>query len=126
MQNKGFVVFIAVILAVASLFHLSFGLVTNHYESKAEELYGKGTPECQAYLDSLSGEKVWLGYTFKECREHELGLGLDLKGGMNVVMEVSVPDILKSLAGNNSGKETFVNAMKLAKEKQLTNQLILL
>ncbi len=123
MQNKGFVKLIAVAFAVICLFYLSFSLVSAYYTNKAEKLYGEGTPECQAYLDSLSGEKVWLGcYTLKECRENELNLGLDLKGGMNVVMEVSVADILKSLAGTQSETESFGKAMKLAKEKQLTNQ----
>ncbi len=132
MQNKGFVKLIAIAFAVICLFYLSFSIVSSYYTNKAEKMYGEGTPECQAYLDSLSGEKVWLsfkwlgfenvGYTLKECRENELNLGLDLKGGMNVVMEVSVSDILKSLAGSQSETESFLNAMKLAKEKQLTNQ----
>ena len=123
MQNKGFVKLIAVAFALICLFYLSFSLVSAYYTNKAEKLYGEGTPECQAYLDSLSGENVWLGcYTLKECRENELNLGLDLKGGMNVVMEVSVADILKSLAGTQSDTESFGKAMKLAKEKQLTNQ----
>ena len=123
MQNKGFVKVIAVLLALICLFYLSFSIVSSYYKSKAEEMYGEGTPEYQAYLDSMSSEKVlfWT-YTLKECRENELNLGLDLKGGMNVVMEVSVADILKSLAGNSSTSEPFVNAMNLAKQKQLTNQ----
>ena len=122
MQNKGFVKVIAAAFALICLFYLSFSIVSSYYKGKGEDLYGEGTPECQAYLDSLSGEKVWLGYTLKECREKELNLGLDLKGGMNVVMEVSVADILTSLAGTQSESEAFVKAMKLAKEKQLTNQ----
>jgi SecD/SecF fusion protein len=122
MQNKGFVKLIAVLFAFACLFYLSFSLVTSHYENKAVKMYGEGTEECQRYLDSLSGEPVWLGYTLKECREHELNLGLDLKGGMNVVMEVSVADILKSLAGTQANSDEFVSAMKLAKERQLNTQ----
>ncbi len=122
MQNKGFVKLIAVLFALICLFYLSFSIVSAYYSNKADSLYGEGSVESQAYLDSLSGEKVWFGYTLKECRENELNLGLDLKGGMNVVMEVSVADILKSLAGSQSGSEQFVNAMKVAKEKQLTNQ----
>lgn len=96
MQNKGFVKVIAVLFALACLFYLSFSIRTSQIESGAAKLYGEGTEEYNNYLDSLSGEKVWLGYTLKECRENELNLGLDLKGGMNVVMEVSVADILKS------------------------------
>lgn len=122
MQNKGFVKVIAIAFAFICLFYLSFSIVSSYYSNKAEKLYGEGTPEAQTYLDSLSGQKVWFNYTLKECRENELNLGLDLKGGMNVVMEVSVPDILKSLAGTQSETESFVNAMKLAREKQLTNQ----
>ena len=122
MQNKGFVKLIAVLFAFACLFYLSFSLVTKHYESKASKMFGEGTEEYNRYLDSLSGEKVWLGYTLKECRENELNLGLDLKGGMNVVMEVSVADIIKSLAGSQANTDEFVSAMKLAKEKQLNTQ----
>ncbi|MBO7505877.1 MAG: protein translocase subunit SecDF [Paludibacteraceae bacterium] len=122
MQNKGFVKLIAVLFAFACLFYLSFSLVTSHYESKAAKMYGEGTEEYNGYLDSLAGQKVWLGYTLKECRENELNLGLDLKGGMNVVMEVSVADIIKSLAGSQANTEEFDKAMKLAKEKQLNTQ----
>ncbi len=122
MQNKGFVKLIAVLFAFACLFYLSFSLVTSHYENKAAKMYGEGTEEYNRYLDSLSGEKIWLGYTLKECRENELNLGLDLKGGMNVVMEVSVADIIKSLAGSQANSDEFVSAMKLAKERQLTTQ----
>ncbi|MBO7427596.1 MAG: protein translocase subunit SecDF [Paludibacteraceae bacterium] len=122
MQNKGFVKLIAVLFAFACLFYLSFSLVTTHYEHKAAKMYGEGTEEYNGYLDSLAGQKVWLGYTLKECRENELNLGLDLKGGMNVVMEVSVADIIKSLAGSQANTEEFDKAMKLAKEKQLNTQ----
>lgn len=122
MQNKGFVKVIAVLFALVCLFYLSFSLVSLYYSNEAKELYGENTEEYKAYLDSLSGEKVWLGYTLKECKENELNLGLDLKGGMNVVMEVSVSDILTKMAGANGTSDSFKNAMKLAKEKQLTNQ----
>ncbi|MCR5498304.1 MAG: protein translocase subunit SecDF [Paludibacteraceae bacterium] len=122
MQNKGFVKLIAVLFAFACLFYLSFSLVTKHYENKASKMFGEGTEEYNRYLDSLSGEKIWLGYTLKECRENELNLGLDLKGGMNVVMEVSVSDIIKTLAGSQANTDEFVSAMKLAKEKQLNTQ----
>ncbi len=122
MQNKGFVKVIAVLFAFICLFYLSFSIVSSYYSNKAAELYGEGTEECQAYLDSMSRDTVWLGHTLKECRENELSLGLDLKGGMNVVMEVSVADILKSLAGTQSMSEPFVNAINSAKKKQLTNQ----
>lgn len=122
MQNKGFVKLIAVLFALICLFYLSFSFVSSYYNNKAAEMYGEGTEEYQTYLDTMSRQKVWLGYTLKECRENELSLGLDLKGGMNVVMEVSVPDILNSLAGTQNATEPFLNAMKEAKNKQLTNQ----
>ena len=86
MQNKGFVKVFAVLLTLVCLFYLSFSLVTRYYADKAVE-YAKGDADKEAqYLDSISNEKVWLGnYTYKQCRDMEIGLGLDLKGGMNVV-----------------------------------------
>ena len=95
MQNKVFVKIIAVLLSLICLFYLSFSLVTRHYEGKAEKMGVAG----QAYLDSLRQEEVYLGYTYKQCEELQIGLGLDLKGGMNVILEVSVPDVVKGLAG---------------------------
>ena len=95
MQNKGLVITLAVCLALVSAFYLSFSFVTGYYDNKAAEYaQGDAAKEYQ-YIDSIAGEKVWFGYTLKECREKELNLGLDLKGGMNVTMEVSVPDILR-------------------------------
>ncbi|MCB9018362.1 MAG: protein translocase subunit SecDF [Prevotellaceae bacterium] len=122
MQNKGFVKIFSVLLTLVCLFYLSFSIVSRYHENKAEKISGGNVERYNTYLDSLAGEKVWLGYTLKECREQELNLGLDLKGGMNVVMEVSVADILKSLAGNQATNETFTNAIKLAKEKQKNKQ----
>jgi SecD/SecF fusion protein len=99
MQNKGLVKVFAVLLTLVCVFYLSFSFVTRHYMKMAAE-YAKGDPKLeQEYIDSLSTEKVWLGnYTLKQCREMEISLGLDLKGGMNVVLEVSVGDVLKALA----------------------------
>lgn len=122
MQNKGFVKIFAGLLTLVCLFYLSFSVVSRYYENKAEKISAGDTDRYNTYLDSLAGEKVWLGYTLKECREQEINLGLDLKGGMNVVMEVSVPDILKALAGDQSTNEVFVQAIELARKKQLTNQ----
>ncbi|HPH62766.1 MAG TPA: protein translocase subunit SecDF [Paludibacteraceae bacterium] len=122
MQNKGFVKFFSVLLTLVCLFYLSFSIVSRYYENKAEKLYGSDVEKQTFYLDSLAGQKVWLGYTLKECREQELNLGLDLKGGMNVVMEVSVADILKSLAGNNATNENFAKAITSAKQKQKIKQ----
>ena len=120
MQNKGLVITLAVCLALVSAFYLSFSVVTNHYDNKAAEYaQGDGAKEYQ-YLDSIAGEKVWFGYTLKECREKEINLGLDLKGGMNVTMEVSVPDILRALSGYNT-TENFNQAIAKAQEKQKTS-----
>ena len=117
MQNKGLVITLAVCLALVSAFYLSFSVVTNHYDNKAVEYaQGDDAKEYQ-YLDSIAGEKVWFGYTLKECREKEINLGLDLKGGMNVTMEVSVPEIIRALSGYNT-TDDFNNAIALAQEKQ--------
>ena len=117
MQNKGLIITLATCLALVSAFYLSFSFVTSSYDKKAAEYaQGDAAKEYQ-YLDSVAGEKVWFGYTLKECREKELNLGLDLKGGMNVTMEVSVSDIIRALSGYNT-TEIFNNAIALANEKQ--------
>ena len=117
MQNKGLVITLAACLALVSAFYLSFSFVTSSYDKKAAEYaQGDAAKEYQ-YLDSVAGEKVWFGYTLKECREKELNLGLDLKGGMNVTMEVSVSDIIRALSGYNT-TENFNQAIALANEKQ--------
>ena len=117
MQNKGLVITLAACLALVSAFYLSFSFVTSSYDKKAAEYaQGDAAKEYQ-YLDSVAGEKVWFGYTLKECREKELNLGLDLKGGMNVTMEVSVSDIIRALSGYNT-TENFTQAIALANEKQ--------
>ena len=121
MQNKGFVTLFAVLLGLVCCFYLSFNVVTSIYNNKAEE-YANGDKMAEFhYLDSMANEKVWLGYTLKECRENELNLGLDLKGGMNVILEVSVPDIVRTLSGN-SKDETFNKAMELAIARQNESQ----
>ncbi len=117
MQNKWLVRFMAVILFLVCAFYLSFSVVTSHYDKKAQEYAGDNAAKEYVYLDSIASKKVWFGYTLKECREKEINLGLDLKGGMNVTMEVSVPDIIRVLSGNNTS-ETFTKAMALAQEKQ--------
>ena len=117
MRNKGLVILMACLLFIVCAFYLSFSFVTSHYSSKAEEYANGDKAKEYYYLDSISSEKVWLGYTLKECREKEINLGLDLKGGMNVTMEISVPDILRALSDYNTST-TFTQAMDLAKEKQ--------
>ncbi len=117
MQNKGIVRTLAVLLFLVCAFYLSFSIVVNHYEKQAKEYAAGDQAKEYLYLDSIAPEKVWFGYTLKECREKEINLGLDLKGGMNVTMEVSVPDILRALSGYNTS-ENFNKAMALAQEKQ--------
>ena len=117
MQNKGLVITLAVCLALVSSFYLSFSFVTKYYDNKAVEYAEGDAAKEYQYLDSIAGEKVWFGYTLKECREKEINLGLDLKGGMNVTMEVSVPDILRALSGYNT-TEIFNQAIANANEKQ--------
>ena len=150
MQNKGFIKFIAILFALVSLYHLSFTYVSQRVVSKANRYaYNAQTERLSTlmaggnaakeqflydsianvretyYLDSMSNEVVYnLGvrkYTFKEVRERELNLGLDLKGGMNVTLEVSVVDIIKGLA-NNSKNPVFQQALELAHEKQKSSQ----
>ena len=117
MQNKGFVKVIAVLLTLICLFYLSFSAVTSHYEKKAAELTAQGK-DGSAYLDSMRNEKVYLNWkTLKECEELQIGLGLDLKGGMNVILEVSVPDVVKNLAGESASEPAFAKALADAREQ---------
>ncbi|MDR3127324.1 MAG: protein translocase subunit SecDF [Tannerellaceae bacterium] len=102
MQNKGFVKVFAVLLSLVCVFYLSFSFVTGYYNGKARD-YAAGDPALEAaFMDSVSSKKVWLGYTLKQCREMEITLGLDLKGGMNVILELNVPDVIRSLSNNNN------------------------
>ncbi len=117
MQNKGLVRILAVCLALVCAFYLSFSLVTSHYDKQAKEYAAGDAVKEYQYLDSIATKKVWFGYTLKECREKEINLGLDLKGGMNVTMEVSVPDILDALSGHNE-TPNYKQAMALARQKQ--------
>ena len=118
MQNKGFVKVFAVLLTLACAFYLSFSFVTRHHMKLAEQ-DPKGVAH---YLDSMQNEKVWMGvYSLKDCREMEIGLGLDLKGGMNVILEVSVPDVVKTLA-DNKPDEAFNTAVAEAAKQQITSQ----
>ena len=119
MQNKGIVKFIAVLLFLVCCFYLSFSFVTRHYESKAAAM---GEEAGAEYLDSINNEKVYMGiYSLKQCREMEIGLGLDLKGGMNVILEVSVPDVVDVLADHKTDA-TYKKAMELAKKEEETSQ----
>jgi len=150
MQNKGFIKLIAILFALVCLYHLSFTYVTSRVEKKAKAYANSATTESMAkrmannnlakekylldsiskarqsyYLDSMSNQVVYnilvRKYTFKESKERELNLGLDLKGGMNVTLEVSVVDIIRGLSGN-SQNPTFKAALELAREKQKNSQ----
>lgn len=119
MQNKGFIKVIAVLLTLICIYYLSFSFVTRHYTNKAAAM---GETAGQMYLDSIKNEKIWLGaYTFKQCQEMQISLGLDLKGGMNVVLEVSVPDVIKNLA-DNSQDPNFNKALSLAQKEASETQ----
>ena len=117
MQNKGVIRLFAVIFALASLFELSFSYIASQVESDIQSKYGQDAAKVQYALDSMSNEIVYdLGitsYTFKEVKSKEMNLGLDLRGGMNVILEVSVRDVLKGLVGNAEDeqfKAAIVNA----------------
>ncbi len=121
MLNKGFVRVFSVLLTLVCLFYLSFSVVTHHYAKKAEEASHGNQMKMSQYLDSISSEKVWMGYTLKECREMEINLGLDLKGGMNVILELNVADVVKSFSGYNQD-ENFNKALAAASARQLKEQ----
>ncbi len=129
MQNKGFVKLFAILLALVCIFYLSFSFVTRHYEAKAEEIAAaQGEAAGQHYLDSLLNEPVYMGvWSLKECREMGIGLGLDLKGGMNVILEVSVPDVVKALADHKEDANFNKAVEQAAKEaKESTTDFITL
>ncbi|MDD2549657.1 MAG: protein translocase subunit SecDF [Bacteroidales bacterium] len=120
MQNRGVIKLIAVLLTLVCLYHLSFTFYAKRTEKAAKE-YAQGNPEKEAsYLDSISSETVynfmWLRqYTYREVKEREINLGLDLKGGMDVTLEVSTVDIIRSLS-NNSTDSAFVAAIDMARK----------
>ncbi len=142
MQNKGLVRIFTAALTLVCLFYLSFSVVTSIHASKAAE-YAESKAEVfnkngdksydqienykklaeYNYLDSVGYEKVWLGYTLSECRERELNLGLDLKGGMNIILEVSIRDVIRALSGYNNSPN-FNKALDLATERQKTKSQV--
>ena len=123
MQNKGIVKFIAIALVLVCCFYLSFSFVTSHYESKIAKIAEtQGQEAAQAYQDSVETNKVWLwAWNLKECREMEMGLGLDLKGGLNVIMEVSVPDIVDMLAAHKQDAD-YLKVLDQAKKEEQQSQ----
>lgn len=126
MQSKGAVKLFAIILALVCLYQLSFTVVTGIVEKKAREYANGNETKEKAYLDSIATKGVYnLGvkdYTYQECKERELNLGLDLKGGMNVTLEVSVADVIRSLAGQNASDPVFQRAIARATEQQKNSQ----
>ncbi len=147
MQSKGAIRFVAILLLLASLWQLSFTLVSTRQENKAEK-YAAAKAEAamnaaafdkvaeadrafyldsivkvenRRYIDSISSEKIYLGYTFKEVQAKSINLGLDLKGGMNVMLQVQLEDLVKALAGGNAAPE-FTNALALAKERSVDSR----
>ena len=120
MQNKGFVKAFAILLTLVCAFYLSFSVVANHYDGKYQEkMQTEGKEAADRYMDSLNTHDIYLwSWNLKECREMGIGLGLDLKGGMNVILEVSVPDVIKALADHKEETDqTFSKAVeKSAKE----------
>src|SRR4030042_5353145 len=126
MQNKAAIIILAIALTLVSIYQLSFTGATYKVKQDAK-IYAKGDLVKQSYyIDSIASltKEDWsfLGYTFKDCQKRELNLGLDLKGGMNVILEVSVEDILKALS-NYSTDKTFLGALARAKELQKQSQL---
>ena len=125
MQNKGFVRFIAVLLTVVCAFYLSFSVFTNMCDKEYQEkVLTEGQDAADRYMDSLNTHDVYLwSWNLKECREMGIGLGLDLKGGMNVILEVSIPDVVKALADHKEETDEVFrtaveNSAKEAKESQ--------
>ena len=147
MQSKGAIRFVAILLLLASLWQLSFTLVTNRQENKAQKYaeakaeaamnsaaFGKIAEadkafyldsikkvESRRYIDSISSEKIYLGYTFKDVQSKSINLGLDLKGGMNVMLQVQLEDLVRALASGNTTPE-FTNALSLAKERSVDSR----
>lgn len=147
MQSKGAIKFVAILIALACVYQLSFTWVTRNQEKKAGEYAAKVVAaeklspgfanvneldrayyldsltkeKNRFYIDSISSEKVFLGFTYKEVKEKEINLGLDLKGGMNVMLQVQLKDLVKALADHNESPE-FNQALELAQKKELTNR----
>ena len=116
MQNKGLVICVAILLALASIFYLSFSVATSYYDSQAAKI--KDPIAQQDYKDSVK----YLGiYSYQKCLETQIGLGLDLKGGMNVVLEISVPDVIDFLADHKQDA-AYQKALEMAKQEETKSQ----
>ena len=116
MQNKGIVIVLSVLMTLASIFYLSFSVATSYYDSEAAKI--KDPIAQQDYKDSVK----YLGvYSYQRCLETQIGLGLDLKGGMNVILEISVPDVVETLADHKTDA-AFTKSMEQAKKEEETSQ----
>ena len=143
MQSKGWIRFVAILLGLASIWQLSFTAITRIQESKARKAAeaqalqfvetNNVAPEVRefvldsvanirnrAYIDSIGSEKVFLGYTYQSAKEKEINLGLDLKGGMNVMLQVQLEDLVKALSGGSTDPD-FVAAMEEAKKNNVNS-----
>lgn len=123
MQNKGIVITVAILLTLASVFYLSFSVATSYYDGQAAKI---SDPIAQQdYKDSVRYLKLPFGindgYTYQECLETQIGLGLDLKGGMNVILEISVPDVVDLLADHKQDA-AYRKALEEAKKQEETSQ----
>lgn len=119
MQSKGAVKLFAILLALVCLYQLSFTLVTRNVEKNAREFAAGDPAKEKSYLDSINTQPVYplFGFTYKKCKDNEINLGLDLKGGMNVTMEVSLVDLIRAMS-NNSNDATFNKALENAQKAQ--------
>ena len=121
MQNKGALKLLAIALAIACAYQLSFTFVTRHVEKKAEAYAAGDAQKEQSYLDSIKSKTVYdlgfIQFNYKECKEKEINLGLDLRGGMNVMLEISVEDVVRALS-NDSKDPVFNQALQQAREAQ--------
>ncbi len=120
MQSKGIIKWLAVLLGIASIWQLSFTFVTRHVEAEAAK-----QENPQAYLDEKWDQNVYVGYTYGECKEKELNLGLDLKGGMNVMLEIKAEDVIRtnayndiSVAANNILRDAIESALRTASKME--------
>ena len=121
MQNKGALKFLAIALAVACAYQLSFTFVTRHVENKAAQYAAGDAVKEQNYLDSIKSQTVYnlgfIKFNYKQCKEKEINLGLDLRGGMNVMLEISIEDVIRALS-NDSKDPGFNQALVQAREEQ--------
>lgn len=121
MQNKGLIKFFAIIFAIVSIYQLSFTFVSNGIQEDAKAAANGDSQKELAYLDSIGKQEVFLGYTYNQVRDKQINKGLDLEGGINVILQISVKDILKDLA-NNTTNPVFNKALDVASQEQQGNQ----